>query len=143
MGTYSRDIPKLILLTRKNLPQNSPHNLPRPRLGKIRHNINLLRRRKRPDALAHLHDELLAQRVRHLAHPRRRHERVDGLARKLVCDAHHRRLADVVVLKERRLNLGRREAVAADVYDVVDAAADPVVALVVTARAVTGKLSSC
>jgi hypothetical protein len=45
------------------------------------------------------------------------------------------------VLEQRGLNLRGRQAVARHVNDVVDAAADPVVAVVVAAGAIAGELS--
>ena len=58
-----------------------------------------------------------------------RHERHDRLAGVLVVLADHRRLGDVRVRHDRRLDLGGREPVAGDVDDVVDAADHPEVAV--------------
>jgi hypothetical protein len=65
---------------------------------------------------------------------------VDGLARELVRHADDGRLGDGIVLDQRRLDLGRRQPVAANVDDVIDSAADPVEALVVTPGTVAGEL---
>jgi hypothetical protein len=65
---------------------------------------------------------------------------VDRLACELIGDTDDGGLGDGGVLDQCRLNLGRRQTVAADVDDVVDTAADPVEALVVAARAVSSEL---
>ena len=49
-------------------------------------------------------------------------------------------LADIVVEHERGLDLGGSDAVAAGVDDVVDAACDPVVPVLVASAAVTGEV---
>jgi hypothetical protein len=50
------------------------------------------------------------------------------------------RAGDLTVLEQRGLNLRGRQAVAGHVDDVVDATADPVVALMVAAGAIAGEL---
>ena len=67
-------------------------------------------------------------------------ERADGLAGRLVVAADDRGLGHRGVLDERRLDLGRRDAVAGDVHDVVDAAEQPEVAVVVALGAVAGEV---
>jgi hypothetical protein len=57
--------------------------------------------------------------------------RVDALALDGVREAHHAGLRDRVHAHQRRLELRRAHAVAADVEHVVDAPGDPVVAVVV------------
>ena len=71
-----------------------------------------------------------------------RHKGVDGLAGELVGNADNSSLGNGVVLDESGLDLGRRQAVAADVDDIVDTSTDPVKALVVTSSAITGELKS-
>jgi hypothetical protein len=84
-------------------------------------------------------------------------ERVDCLACQLVVDADDGSLGDRVcivlvfmsrvcykvrtVLDQRSLNLGSRQSVSRDVYNIVDTSSDPVVALVVTASTVSSELS--
>ena len=69
-----------------------------------------------------------------------RHERDDRLAGVLVVLADHRRLGDVLVGDDRRLDLGGREPVAGDVDDVVDAPDHPEVAVRVAARGVADEV---
>ena len=140
METHSRSITKLILLTRKNLPQNSSHNLPTPRLRQIRNDENRLRGREGPDTLSDLQDEVFSQLVVDLVSVFDGDEGVDCLAGELVIDAHDGGFGDGLVLDERGFDFGGGEAVSGYVYDVVDAPADPVVAFVVTACSVAGEL---
>ncbi len=65
---------------------------------------------------------------------------VDGLAGEFVVDADDGGFGDEGGFDEGGFDLGGREAVARDVDDVVDAAADPVVAFVVAGGAVAGEL---
>jgi hypothetical protein len=69
------------------------------------------------------------------------HERVDALALHRVREAHDRSLGDRFVAHERALDLGGPEPVPAHVDDVVDAAEEPVVAVLVHARAVAGEVA--
>ena len=64
------------------------------------------------------------------------HEREDGLPAHRVVLADHRRLGDRRMVDERRLDLDGGDAVAGDVHHVVDAAEQPVVALLVALGAV-------
>ena len=64
------------------------------------------------------------------------HERGDRLAGRVVGLADDRRLGDRGVVDERRLDLGRGDVVARHEHDVVDAAEQPEVALVVALGAV-------
>ena len=69
-----------------------------------------------------------------------RHEGDDRLAGVLVVLADHRRLGDVRVGDDRRLDLRRREPVAGDVDDVVDPADHPEVAVAVAAGGVADEV---
>jgi hypothetical protein len=139
-GAYRRSITKLVLLTSEDLAEDTPHDLPAAGLGQVGHDEDGLGGGEGADALADLHDEVLAQLVVDLVAVLDGHEGVDGLARQLVVDAHHGRLGHGLVLDQRRFDLRRGEPVAADVDDVVDSSADPVVALVITPGAVAGEL---
>lgn len=134
------DISKLILLARQNLSQNATHDLAGARLGQIRDAEHRLGSREWSDRLADLHDERLAQLVVLLVAVLDRHESVNSLASELIVDTDDSRLADGMVLDERGFDFGGRQAVARDVDDVVDAAADPVVALGVAGGAVAGEV---
>ena len=65
---------------------------------------------------------------------------VDPLALDRVREAHHRRLRHRLVGHERALDLGGPQPVARDVEHVVDAAGDPVVAVLVAPHAVAGEV---
>ena len=67
-------------------------------------------------------------------------EGADRLAGVLVGLADHRRLGDLRVRDDRRLDLGGREPVAGDVDHVVDAPDDPEVAVLVVARGVADEV---
>ncbi len=69
-----------------------------------------------------------------------RDERDDRLAGVLVVLADHRRLGDVGVGDDRRLDLGRGEPVTGDVDDVVDAPDHPQVAVPVSASGVADEV---
>ena len=68
------------------------------------------------------------------------HERGDRLAGRVVGLADHRRLGDRGMVDERRLDLGGGDVVARHEHDVVDAAEQPEVALVVALGAVAGEV---
>ena len=64
----------------------------------------------------------------------------DALALDLVREADHRGLGHGLVRDQGALDLGGAQAVAADVDHVVDAAGDPVVAVLVAPAAVAGEV---
>ena len=114
-----------------------------------------LRRRKGTDVLADLQGELLLDGALAVVFELglERDEGVDGLAGHLVAarsaqstpqlhalDADDGAFADARVLNQRSLDLGRGQAMARDVNDVVDTAADPVVRVLVDRRTVAGEL---
>ena len=88
------------------------------------------------DVLADLGDELVGA----LEVALERDEGADRLAGVLVGLADDGRLGDLRVGDDRRLDLGRREAVAGDVDHVVDAPDDPEVAVLVPARGVADEV---
>jgi hypothetical protein len=67
-------------------------------------------------------------------------EGAHGLTGGLVVGADDRGLGDRRVRDQRRLDLGRRQAVAGDVHDVVDPAEQPDVAVLVVLGAVAGEV---
>ncbi len=138
--THRRNISQLILLTGQDLSQNSSHNLSTSRLGQIWHDKNGLGSRKRTDALAHLKDEIFSELVIDLIAILNGHKGIDGLARELIAHPDHGRFCDGVVLDEGGFDFGSGETVTANVDDIVDSASDPVVTLVITARAVPREL---
>jgi hypothetical protein len=138
--TQRRRITQTVLLPAQHLPQNTAHNLPRPRLGQIVDDEDRLGCRKGTDLFPDLQHEVLAGLLAGIGAILERDEGVDRLARQLVIDAHDGGLGDAAVLDEGRLNLRGGEAVAGHVDDVVDATADPVEAVLVAGGAVAGEL---
>ena len=70
------------------------------------------------------------------------HEGDDRLARRGVGRADDRRLGDARVVDEGGLDLGRRDAVARDVHDVVDPAEQPQVPVLVELGPVAGEVAA-
>lgn len=138
--TYRGDITELILLAGENLPEDTPHDLAAAGLGEIGHDVHGLGRREGPDAPADLEDELLAERVRGLVAVLDGNKGVDGLARELVRHTNDGSLGDGGVLNQGSLDFGSRQTVTADVHNIIDTAADPVEAFVVTPSTVTSEL---
>lgn len=128
-------------LAKQDLSEHTTHDLAAPRLGQIRHDVYLFGSRKRPDAFSDLQDELLLQTVElPAAVVLDGHERVDGLTGHVVGDGDGRGFGHGGMLEQCGLDLGRREAMAADVDDVIDAPADPVVSVVIAGGQVAGEL---
>ena len=71
-----------------------------------------------------------------------RDEGVDRLALDLVRKADHRGLGDHGMGDQRAFDLGGADAVAGNVDHVVDAAGDPVIAVLVAAAAVAGEIEA-
>ena len=96
----------------------------------------------RADRLAHLLLERAHQLLRIPGLELRRDEDVgeDAGALDVVREADHRRLGDRRVRDQRALDLGGAQPMAGDVEHVVDAAGDPVVAVLVAAAAVAGEV---
>ena len=90
------------------------------------------------DVVAQLGDE----RVARLVAGAQDHERADGLAGGGVLRADDRGLGDRGVADERVLDLGGRDVVARHEHDVVDAAEQPVVAVVVALGAVAREVAA-
>lgn len=139
--THRARISQAILLPTQDFPQNPPHNLAAPRLRQIRHDVDGLGRGKRSDALSDLHNHLLLRSIELATCILEGYKCVDRLARELVGNTDDSGLTHIGVLDQGSFDFGGRETVAGYVDYVVDTAPDPVVALVVSASAVTGKLS--
>jgi hypothetical protein len=92
-----------------------------------------------PISLTHMLDQFLLEFVGGSA----QHQgdvAVDALALDIVRIADHGGLGDLLVRDQGALDFGGAHAVAGDVEHVVDAAGDPVVAVLVAAAAVTGEV---
>src|SRR5205085_7447575 len=94
------------------------------------------------DLLAHPGDELLAQRLARRLAGVQGDVGVDPLSLDVVRIADDGGFGDLGVGDQRALDLGGAHAVAGDVDDVVDAAGDPVIAVLVAPGAVAGEVFS-
>ena len=112
-----------------DIAQQSTHDLAAPRLGQLLRERELFRHREFTefgrDVIAKLRMEFGAR----FGVAEQRHETDDRLTRKIVGLAHNGRFGNSVMIDERALNLRRRDAMAADVHHVVDAAHEPKIAV--------------
>ena len=92
-----RRITQLILLTRQNLPENSPHSLAGSRLGQVGDGEDGLGGRERTDGFPDLEDEVLLELLVDLVAVLDRDEGVDGLAGEFVGCADNSCLGDTSV----------------------------------------------
>lgn len=99
-----------------------------------------LGRSKRTDAPAHLHDQLLTQSIAGLLVVLEGDKCGNSLAGELVGHTDDSRLGNKVMLNQCSLDLRGGQTVTTDVDNVVNAAPDPVEALMVPASAITGEL---
>src|SRR5690348_17300595 len=104
--------------------------------------MNFVRRGKSSDVVTHFLDQLLAKLLTSVFAGVEGYEGVDCLALNLVRKADDRSLGDLRVRHERAFHLRGADAVTGDVDDVVDAAGDPVIAILVAAAAVAGKVEA-
>lgn len=104
--THRRSITQLILLTRQNLPQNSPHNLPTSRLWKIRDDKDSLGSSERTDTLPNLQDEIFAELVVDFVAVFDGDECIDCLTSEFVVDSYYGSFGYGVVLDERGFDFG-------------------------------------
>ena len=79
--TYRRDITQGIFLARKNLAQDTSHDLPRSRLREIVDDEDCLWCGERSDRLPHLHDQVLLDLVGCLVAILKGNKGIYGLAR--------------------------------------------------------------
>src|SRR5712671_1837010 len=135
-----RDVAQLAVLVGGDLAQDAAHDLAGAGLRQVRGPLQQIGRGDRADLLAHPLHQLAAQLfVRLLVDPQR-HIGVDALALDVVRIADDGRLGDLRVGDQRALDLGGAEAVAGDVDHIVDPAGDPIEAVGVAARSVTGEI---
>src|SRR5512143_674292 len=133
-------IAEILYLPVGDLPEDPAHDLAAARLGESGSELELVRGRDRPDDRADVAGEDLLELVRRLLAVLQGHIDVDALALDVVRVADHGRFRDRLVADQRGLDLGSAEPVAADVDDVIDAAHEPVVAVLVDARPVPRKV---
>ena len=125
-----------------DLAQDAPHDLAGAGLRQAGRELDEVGLGDRADLLADPLDQFLAQRVVASLAGHQRDIGVDALALDGVRIADDGGLRHLVVGDQRRFDLGRAHAVAGDVDDVVDAAGDPVVAVLVAAAAVAGEVET-
>ena len=135
-----RGVAEVLHLVMRDLAEDAAHDLAASGLGQARRELELVRRGDRADDRAHMAGQDLLEVVRRLLAVLQGHVHVDALALDVVGIADHRCLGDRLVADQRGLDLGRAEPVAGDVDDVVDPAHEPVVAVLVHARAVAGEV---
>ena len=104
--------------------------------------MNSLGCSERTDALSYLHNQVLAKSVVGLVTVLDGNKGGDCLASELVGHTDDSGFSDSVMLDQGSLNLGSGQAVTGNVDNVIDTAADPVVALVVTSSTVTSEVVS-
>src|SRR5438093_492010 len=130
------------LLPRRDVAQQTAHDLPAARLGQGLGEADVVGPGQGAELLPDVALQLGAQRLVGRAARARGDEADERAAPQLVRTAHDRGLRDLRVRDERALDLHRAEAVAGDVDDVVHAAHDPAVAVLVAPRAVAGEVDS-
>ncbi len=123
-----------------DLAEDPAHYLARTRLGKSRSPLHFVRRGDGADFLAHVAHQFLFEIVTGLNAFLQGYVHIDALALDLVGVAHHGGLGHLRMADQGAFHLGGAHAVARDVDDVVDAAHEPVVAVVVEPGAVTGEV---
>ena len=106
--------------------------------GSLVGELDLARRGDGAEDLAHVLDQLGAQRLAGLLAAAQEDEGLDRLPLDRVGLADHRRLADGGVADQRRLDVGGADAVAGDVEDVIGAAENGDVAILVVGGDVAG-----
>ena len=121
-----------------DLAQDAAHDLARARLGQAGRPLDGVGRGDRADLLAHPCHQFLAQFLAGIEPGIQGDVGVDALALDVVREADNGRLGDQLVRHQRALDFGGSDAMARDVDHVIDAAGDPVVAVLVAAAAVAG-----
>src|SRR5882762_8849452 len=135
-----RDIAQLVVLVGGDLAQDAAHDLAGAGLRQVRGPLQQVGGGDRADLLAHPLHQLAAQRLVRLLVDAQCHIGVDALALDVVRIADDGRLGDLRVGDQRAFDLGGAEAMAGDVDHIVDPAGDPIEAVGVAARTVTGEI---
>ena len=123
-----------------DLAKDSAHDLAGAGLREGGRELNALGCGQGSDLAPHFLDQLGAKLVAAFLAGVQRHVGVDRLALDLVREGYDRGLGYEMVSNERAFDFGRADAVAGDVDHVVDAAGDPVIAVLVAAAAVAGEI---
>src|SRR5574338_952477 len=131
-----RRVAEPALRTFRNLAQDAPHDLAGSGLGQRWREVDFVRGGERADVLADLLVQLFSKLAAALFAGDQRYERIDGLPLDVVRIGDHGRLGDLWMRHERAFHLGGADTVPGNVDHVVDAAGNPVIAILVTAAAV-------
>ncbi|MPL84631.1 hypothetical protein SDC9_30596 [bioreactor metagenome] len=135
-----RDVAKAAIIVLGDLAQDAAHDLARAGLRQAGRPLDQVGLGDRADLGAHPLLEFLAQRVRGLLVVHQGDIGVDALALELVRVAHDRSLGHRRMGDKRGFDFGRAHAVTRDVDHVIDAAGDPVIAVLVAPAAVAGEV---
>ena len=137
-----RGIAQAVGLVGGDLAQDAAHDLAAARLRQRRRPLDRIRRGDRADLLAHPGDQFLAQLLGRFLAQLQRDIGVDALALQVVREAHHRGLGHLRMRHQRAFHFRGAHAMARHVDHVIDAAGDPVIAVLIAPRAVAGEIQA-
>src|SRR4029079_8116806 len=124
----------------RDVTKQTTHDLAGAGLGQVRREAEEFRFRGRSDDLGDVPPQLLGERLRRVHTASKDHVGEDRLTGDRIVLAAARLLRARLVVDQRRLHLDRRDPVAGYVHDVVDAAEQPEVALVVALRPIPSEV---
>mmetsp|Transcript_56967 Transcript_56967/g.131071 ORF Transcript_56967/g.131071 Transcript_56967/m.131071 type:complete len:201 (-) Transcript_56967:194-796(-) len=122
------------------LPQNSAHNLPTPRLRQTRSPMNRIRSRKRTNDGPHFAHKLLLQAVNVFLSLHQSHVAVNALPLDLVREANHSGFSDLRMRDQSRLDLCRPDAVPRHIDHIIHAPGQKVIPILVALATVARKI---
>jgi hypothetical protein len=131
----------LILFTRKDLSQNSTHNLSTSGLGKVRNDEDSFWSSEWTNALPHLKNEILYQLVVELIAVFNGDKCVNCLTSKFIVDTNNSSFGNGMVLNKSSFNFGGRKTMSRYINDIIDTASDPVITFMIATSSVTSELN--
>src|SRR3984957_7568301 len=135
-----RGVTEIAVLVLGDLAQDAAHDLARARLRQIGRELDEIGRGDRADLGAHPLHQFLAQGFARLLARHQGDIGIDALALDVVRIADHSGFRDFRMRDQRGFDFRGAHAVAGNVDHVVDAAGDPVIAVLVAAAAVAGEI---
>ena len=136
----SRGVTKIFQIIRGNFPQDAPHDFPRSGLRQAGCPLNVLGFGKRSDLAADQLDKFSAKLLRIFVTVHHQGDvGVDAFTFDLVWETDHGSFSHFIMQYQGTFDLSRADAMAGDIDDVIDPSGDPVVAIRITTRAVTGE----
>ena len=135
-----RGVAEVAILVFGNLAQDSSHDLARAGFRQAWCELDQIGRGDRPDLLAHPADQFLAEVFARVFARHQGDIGVDTLAFDVVRVADDGCFRHFRMSNERAFHLGGAEAMARYVNDIVDAAGDPVITVLVAPASVTRKI---